>query len=117
MATNDDLEKGPITDNIAPAGASGDSLPTFENFCKGSVNHRAVKCRNSASSYLAWNGWYAMLACNSFVALIGVNAIFSIGGVNTILCIGSLNSMLSIGSVNSFLAVGCSNSFMKVCSL
>ena len=90
-------------------------LPTCKNFCKGTVNHRSIKSRNSANSMYSYNSWYAIIGLNSIMAFLSLNGILSIGGVNTILCIGSVNSMLSIGSVNSFLAIGCNSSFMKNC--
>lgn len=96
-------------------GSDESTLPTWKNFCSGSVNHHSIRSRNSSHSAYSSNAWYSVLSVNAFVSLIGINAWFSIGGVNTILCIGGLNSLLSIGSVNSFLSIGCANSFMKNC--
>mmetsp|Transcript_9599 Transcript_9599/g.15157 ORF Transcript_9599/g.15157 Transcript_9599/m.15157 type:complete len:127 (-) Transcript_9599:1155-1535(-) len=82
------------------------ALPTFSNFCKGTVNHRSIGGRNSANSYRSYNARYAVFGTNACAVLVGINAWLSIGGAN---------SMLSIGSLNSFLAIGCMNSFMKNC--
>mmetsp|Transcript_30869 Transcript_30869/g.64702 ORF Transcript_30869/g.64702 Transcript_30869/m.64702 type:complete len:136 (-) Transcript_30869:1598-2005(-) len=91
------------------------TLPTFSNFCNGSVNHRSIGGRNSANSYHSYYARYAVFGINSVAVLVGANAWLSIGGVNTILSIGSVNSMFSIGSLNSFLAIGCRGGFMKNC--
>mmetsp|Transcript_9598 Transcript_9598/g.15154 ORF Transcript_9598/g.15154 Transcript_9598/m.15154 type:complete len:136 (-) Transcript_9598:1155-1562(-) len=91
------------------------ALPTFSNFCKGTVNHRSIGGRNSANSYRSYNARYAVFGTNACAVLVGINAWLSIGGANSMLSIGSINSMLSIGSLNSFLAIGCMNSFMKNC--